>query len=241
MYRSPSGYSAKSSTTTPKSRHHAIDEHKSAPRSRLQNSRFLEKPVQIAENATKSLLEKEKRLDDQFKNLLDRCNKSRDYIENIHKANFLNKSKESLAFLSPKANTIPRSPLFSRESAAHRAIRELESPQYDSKYGSSEKYQAPIRERDPVQTLTHQQAVKENSDDYLQLENDIISLKKTILDKLKSDEKASRKDLKFKDLSDDDEIDDYLADQKTTSRLHSASKKDVQRHPHKTSSKVLLN
>jgi len=201
--------SSNRSTHSLTNKHHVIDD--SSYTSRLTRHKFSEPRFGAHEDLETSLGNKEKRLDEQFKTLLDRCNRSKEYIENIHKSTFLDRKLDSMTFLSPTASSINKtSPFVSRETSGHKTLRDFNSGEPRSSNKPSE-FQSTFQS-----TKNTKQC---DDEDYGKLESEIVDLKNTIIDKIKSEEKQARKSKAENTSSSQDSDEDYMIPPKSSSKL----------------------
>jgi hypothetical protein len=130
---------------------------------------------------TYSLESKERRLDEQFKSLLDRCNKSKAFIENIHKANLTDRldittQRSPTSILKSSPGLRSYSPHVGNNTTITKSSRE-----YATQDSRTSKYPPPSSDVSLSQT--------QDSVNYGRLENDIVDLKKNILERIRSEEK----------------------------------------------------
>ena len=145
-----------------------------------------------------SLETREKKLEEQFHQLLERCNKSKEFISNMQKMVYGEGNQDPSHLYASTPNLQIRSPAYSTMSTATRNLQEYEN---ENKYTKKS-------EKNPTQLYESRSGF--GNDEYEKLESDVIDLKKSILDRLKKKESSStNKKIQFKlnrpDLTSDEE------------------------------------
>ena len=129
---------------------------------------------------TSSLELREKKLEEQFQTLLDRCSKSKEYIHNMQQAVFGDNNGDIRHLSGSKQSLYGRSPTYSNVTPSRRVFGDSE--QENRFFPKTEK-----------NTQSFQYSTNDQSNGYEVLENEVVNLKKKILNRLKNKEIESNK------------------------------------------------
>ncbi len=142
---------------------------------------------------------REKKLEDQFHQLLDRCNKSKEFVNNMQKMVFGDKNNDGQRLYASTQALNVKSPVHSNISTATRTLQD---------YDHENKYIKRYEKRDHQIVSENRNLRNDDDEDYEKLENEVVDLKKSIMDRLRNKESVSSK--KFAaaaEISDDDDED----------------------------------
>ena len=183
-YQTNPGSAAYSPISNPRS--HVIDN--SAPlfsHDKSSRPKFSESnPKAELFQSSSSLETREKRLEDQFQSLLDRCNKSKEFIQSMQNVVYGSKSSENDR-LRTTGNL---------KSLAHSNISTATRPLHDNDQEHRHGFRAEKK-------YSNNSRVEHENDDYEKLENEVLNLKRSIVDRLQNKGTHSSKGkIKFKDL-----------------------------------------
>jgi len=136
---------------------------------------------------------RERKLEEQFHHLLDRCNKSKEFINNMQKMVHGDKNDGQRLYASAQTLNI-RSPVQSNISTTTRTFQDVEhGNKYHKRYDIKD----------------HIVSKNDDDEDYEKLENEVVDLKRSIMDRLRNKDANSSKrikDIVADGLSDEDEI-----------------------------------
>jgi len=235
-----------SNNITPQQRRLPLDEVSSNVPGRFSRDKYLD-PARLdyEDDTTSNLERRERKLDEQFKNLLERCNRSKEYIENINKLT----SPIDKGLLSPPSTAIQyKSPTYSQTSTANRPLRELDLEPSRNEVLLQKTSDFPPRTADfqlntakssdliPTSTARY-----DNPDNYSRLEREILELKKTVMEKLKLTEDATNKEnkkgAKYDSVETQESEEDYLVKKQPQREREREREKEQPEKPSQTTFK----
>jgi len=131
---------------------------------------------------------RERKLEEQFHQLLDRCNKSKEFINNMQKMVHGDKNDGQRLYASAQTLNI-KSPVQSNISTTTRTFQDVEQGnRYHKRYDT----------KDHIKN--------DEDEDYEKLENEVVDLKRSIMDRLRNKDANASKRIKDIDFSDEEEI-----------------------------------
>ena len=137
---------------------------------------------------------REKKLEEQFHQLLDRCNKSKEFVNNMQKMVFGDKGNDDQRLYASTQALNIKSPVHSNISTTTRTLQD---------YDHENKYIKRYEKRDQI--VSENRNLRDDDEDYEKLENEVVDLKRSIMDRLRNKELVSSKKMAAAEISDDDE------------------------------------